>query len=99
MGNSACTCKRCCPCCPPKKEEQPLNHKTVYKSIYDYPSRTIWDLNLTEGDILEVIGENEHWLLVRRRTAKGNGSQGFVEEKGYVPKDFLKPLDSIEAES
>ncbi|XP_052436625.1 tyrosine-protein kinase SRK2 [Carassius gibelio] len=94
MGNSACTCKRCCPCCPPKNEER----KKVYKSIYDYPSRTIWDLNLTKGDILEVTGENEHWLYVRRRTAKANGSKDFVEEKGYVPKDFIKPLGSVEAE-
>ncbi|XP_016379409.1 tyrosine-protein kinase Src42A-like [Sinocyclocheilus rhinocerous] len=98
MGNSACTCKRCCPCCPLKNEERPLSRKRVYKSICDYPSRTIWDLNLKKGDILEVTGENEHWLYVRRRTAKGNGSKGFVEEKGYVPKDFIKPLESIEAE-
>ncbi|XP_016296578.1 tyrosine-protein kinase SRK2 [Sinocyclocheilus anshuiensis] len=98
MGNSACTCKRCCPCCPLKNEERPLSRKRVFKSIYDYPSRTIWDLNLKKGDILEVTGENEHWLYVRRRTAKGNGSKGFVEEKGYVPKDFIKPLESIEAE-
>lgn len=92
-----CTCKRCCPCCPPKNEEQSLSRKRV-KSIYNYSPRTILDLDLKKGDILEVIGENEHWLYVRRRTAKANGSKGFVEEKGYVPKDFIKPLDSVEAE-
>lgn len=94
-----CTCKRCCPCCPPKIEERPLSRKRAFKSICNYHSRTIWDLNLSKGDILEVTGENDHWLYVRRRTAKGNGSKGFVEEKGYVPKDFIKPLDSVEAES
>lgn len=45
-----------------------------------------------------MTGENEHWLYVRRRTAKANGSKYFVEEKGYVPRDFIKPLDSVEAE-
>ncbi|XP_052386509.1 tyrosine-protein kinase SRK2 [Carassius gibelio] len=98
MGNSACTCKRCCPCCPPNNEEQSLSRKRVFRSINNYPSRTIWDLELKKGDILEVTGENEHWLYVRRRTAKANGSKYFVEEKGYVPRDFIKPLDSVEAE-
>ncbi|XP_067224239.1 tyrosine-protein kinase Src42A [Chanodichthys erythropterus] len=98
MGNSACSCKRCCPCCPTKNEQPSLNRKRVFRSIYDYPSRTIWDLNLKKGDILEVTGETEYWLYVRRRTAKGGKSNSFVEEKGYVPKDFVKPLDSVEAE-
>lgn len=98
MGNSACTCKRRCPCCRTKNEQPSLNRKRVFRSIYDYPSRTIWDLNLKKGDILEVTRETEYWLYVRRRTAKGDKPNIFVEEKGYVPKDFVKPLDSVEAE-
>lgn len=47
---------------------------------------------------MEVTGETEYWLYVRRRTAKDGKSNSFVEEKGYVPKDFVKPLDSVEAE-
>ncbi|XP_077094855.1 tyrosine-protein kinase Src42A [Siphateles boraxobius] len=94
MGNS--TCKRCCRCCETKKEQPSINRNKVFKSIHNYPSRTIWDLNLKKGDVLEVISETEYWLFVRRQTAKGEKSK--VQEHGYVPKDFVKPLDSVEAE-
>ncbi|XDV42726.1 hypothetical protein PO909_011343 [Leuciscus waleckii] len=93
MGNSSC--KRCRWCCRTKKEQPSINRHRV-KSIHDYPSRTIWDLNLKKGDVLEVISETEYWLFVRRQTAKVDGSK--VQEHGYVPKDFVKPLDSVEAE-
>lgn len=42
------------------------------------------------------MGENQYWLYVRRRAAKG---EGILQEEGYVPKDFVKPVDSLEAQS
>jgi len=42
-----------------------------------------------------VISETDYWLFVRRQTAKADGSK---PQLGYVPKDFVKPLDSVEAE-
>lgn len=95
MGNSSC--KRCCRCCQTKKEQPSINRKRV-TSIHDYLSRTKSDLNLKKGDVLEVISETEYWLYVRRQTAKVDGSKHIVQELGYVPKDFVKPLDSVEAE-
>ncbi|XP_051501869.1 tyrosine-protein kinase SRK2-like [Myxocyprinus asiaticus] len=96
MGNSLCTCKCCCPCCP---KEPSLNYKSgFHKSIYNYVSRTPQDLNLKKGDFLEVLVETDHWLYVRRHPAKGERSKTLAEEQGYVPKDFVKPWDSVEAE-
>lgn len=98
MGNCECKPKCSCPWFSTKDQQATVNRDRVYTSIYSYPSRTIWDLNLKKGDILEVTGETEFWLYVRRRNAKTDKSKSLTEEHGYVPKGFVKPLDSVEAE-
>ncbi|XP_056624168.1 tyrosine-protein kinase SRK2 [Triplophysa dalaica] len=111
MGNSVSTCEPrcpdccldccpdccldCCPCCSQKKNEKTTIKRQTCTSIYNYASRTTLDLELKKGDILEIMGENEDWLYVRRRTAKG---QGIIHEEGYVPKNFVKPVESLEAQ-
>ncbi|XP_072545381.1 tyrosine-protein kinase Src42A isoform X2 [Salminus brasiliensis] len=95
MGNCGCSCKCCClPCSQEEQKNQKLRRVT---SVVDFHCRTLKDLKLNKGDILEVIEETQHWLYVRKRTAKGNKQNEFMEEKGYVPKDFVKPVDSLEA--
>ncbi|TRY83545.1 hypothetical protein DNTS_016255 [Danionella cerebrum] len=97
MGNIACKCRPCCPCCPPKSQTMGINRNRVFTSLYNYPPRTISDLNLKKGDVLEIMGESKHWFYVRR-TKASDGSDSSNEEKGYVPRDFIKPMDSVEAE-
>lgn len=95
MGNCNCSCKRCCPLC--SKEQEDVIRKRVYKSICEYSCNTLSDLKLKKGDILEVIEEKEHWVYAKRVT-RNSGENGFIEEQVYVPKDFLKPVDSLEAQ-
>lgn len=98
MGNTVCSCEWCCclPCLEVKKEETVIE-KQVYKSVFDYPSNSLSDRKLKKGDILEVIEEKENWVYARRCTAKGDKKE-FFEEQVYVPKDFLKPVNSMEAQ-
>ncbi|XP_066524443.1 tyrosine-protein kinase Src42A isoform X2 [Hoplias malabaricus] len=95
MGNCGCSCECCLPCCK-KEEKKPIKPRRVM-SRYEYHCRTLKDLKINRGDILEVIDETPHWLYVKKRTVNGDKQKGFVEEQGYVPKDFVKPLDSLEA--
>ncbi|XP_030642956.1 tyrosine-protein kinase SRK3 [Chanos chanos] len=97
MGNSLCSCKkRCCLMC--MDQEEPEKPRRVFKSVYDYPRRTLRDLKLKKGDTLEVIDETEHWLYVRKCTIKGENTRDSICEEGYVPREFIKPADSLEAE-
>lgn len=95
MGNCACSCERCCSLCSKKKEEG-IN-KRVYKSICEYHSNSLSDQKLRKGDILEVIEEGEHWVFAKRLTLKCD-KKGFIEEQVYVPREFVKPVDSLEAQ-
>nr|XP_055028482.1 tyrosine-protein kinase SRK3 [Misgurnus anguillicaudatus] len=96
MWSSVCSYGCCCPCCPQKEEsvKLPITRNFNHTSIYDYSSRTNLDLDLKKGDILEIIEEDEHWVFVKKHATI---SRGFIEEKGYVPRDFLKPSNSLEA--
>lgn len=96
MGNCACSCKRCCLLCSEEEEEDIFRHKQVYTSIFEYPCNSLIDLKLKKGDLLEVIEEREHWVYAKRLTARGN-EKGFIEEQVYIPRDFVKPVDSLEA--
>lgn len=97
MGNSACSCECCCSQCSEEKEEDIDVHKPVYKSICEYPCSSLSDLKLKKGDILELIEEGEHWVIAKRIPAK-HDKKGFIEEQVYVPRDFVKPVGSLEAQ-
>lgn len=77
-----------------ERKKETVTEKQVYKSIFDFPSNSPSDRKLKKGDILEVIEEGDHWVYARRRTVKN----GVSEEQVYVPKGFLKPVNSVEAE-
>ncbi|KAB5562171.1 hypothetical protein PHYPO_G00014920 [Pangasianodon hypophthalmus] len=98
MGNSACCCKRCCLLCSEEGEEETVAHKRVYKSIFEYPCNSLSDQTLKKGDILEVIEERGRWVYAKRLTVKCD-KKGFIEEQVYVPRDFVKPLGSLEAQA
>uniref|UniRef100_A0A4W4F8M3 Tyrosine-protein kinase n=1 Tax=Electrophorus electricus TaxID=8005 RepID=A0A4W4F8M3_ELEEL len=67
----------------------------AYKSLYNYQCHTLMDLKLSRGDILEVIEETQHWLYVKKHTVKDKN--GIVKEEGYVPRNYVKPVTSLEA--
>lgn len=96
MGSRLSSCKRCCLLCSEEEEEDTFSHKQVYTSIFEYPCNSLIDLKLKKGDLLEVIEEREHWVYAKILTAKCN-KKGFIEEQVYIPRDFVKPVDSLEA--
>lgn len=94
MGNCQ-SCSKCCKLLCPEEENGSINSEestdNLFTSIYNYPSHYVNDLRLQKGDILEVIAENEQWLYVKKSNVVG------IEEKGNVPRDFLRPAKSLEA--
>lgn len=61
-------------------------------------------MSLRQGDVLEVIGETANWLYVRRTRAEGPeeeaGGQARIlsADQGFVPREFVRPLHSLEAQ-
>ncbi|KAF4084188.1 hypothetical protein AMELA_G00125860, partial [Ameiurus melas] len=96
MGNSACSCKCCHLLC--SEEEDTVINKQMFISITEYACNSLSDQKLKVGDLLEVTEEGEHWVYAKRFTKKG-AKKGFIEEQLYVPRDFLKPVGSLEAQS
>ena len=61
----------------------------VVVAIYHYDARTDDDLSFQKGDTLEVRDSNGDWWYARdRKTGK----------KGYIPCNYVAPLQSLEAE-
>ena len=92
MGNSV----RCPELCPELKPKQ-------VTSLHDYPCRTLRDMTLRKGDVLEVIAETTHWLYVRRTREEGHADKQGGDAipgptEGYVPRNFVRPLHSLEAQ-
>ncbi|KAG7465874.1 hypothetical protein MATL_G00158450 [Megalops atlanticus] len=93
MGNTACCEKTLNVLCPTKREDP----KNAFTALYSYLPRTVKDLKLQRGDLLEVLEETEHWLYVRKRTLGTDRNNRNTEERGYVPRQFVKPTYSPEA--
>nr|XP_006626165.1 PREDICTED: tyrosine-protein kinase SRK3-like [Lepisosteus oculatus] len=97
MGNAA-FCDQCrCSCCHKQAESEIPDPYSAYASIYDYSPRTPMDLTVKRGDILEIINETEHWVYVRKLTVKSGRYSQVTDEKGYVPKQLIRPIHSLEA--
>lgn len=96
MGNSACSCKCCRLLC--SEEKDTVINKQMFISITEYACNSLSDQKLKVGDLLEVTEEGQHWVYAKRFTVKG-AKKGFIEEQLYVPRDFLKPVGSLEAQS
>uniref|UniRef100_A0AAY4BH42 Tyrosine-protein kinase n=1 Tax=Denticeps clupeoides TaxID=299321 RepID=A0AAY4BH42_9TELE len=63
---------------------------TMFVALYDYESRTASDLSFRKGERLQIINNTEgDWWL----------AQSFTSGKsGYIPSNYVAPLDSIQAE-
>ncbi|KAJ8398058.1 hypothetical protein AAFF_G00431350 [Aldrovandia affinis] len=68
----------------------------AYTPPYDCTPCIARDLRLRRGDLLQVMGETELWYYVRKRTLKNKGT--LTEERGYVPKHFVRRVCNLKAE-
>ncbi|XP_023652486.1 proto-oncogene tyrosine-protein kinase Src-like [Paramormyrops kingsleyae] len=63
---------------------------TTFVALYDYESRTASDLTFKKGERLQILNNTEgDWWLARSLTTGGSG---------YIPSNYIAPLDSIQAE-
>lgn len=74
---------------PPKPVEKP---GYVYVALYDYTARTDDDLSFNAGDKLEPLDKSDDWWFAR-------GISGISANKeGYIPANYVAPLESLDAE-
>lgn len=71
----------------------PSSQVQKYIALYDYTARTEDDLTFNTGDILEVLDKSPgEWWIVKALT----GVSAF--KQGYIPANYVAPLESIDAE-
>lgn len=73
----------------------PANKPGVYYvAQYDYAARTSEDLSFNTGDTLEALDKsNGDWWLARAL----NGVS--INKRGYIPSNYVEPVESIHSES
>lgn len=73
----------------------PANKPGVYYvAQYDYAARTSEDLSFNTGDTLEALDKsNGDWWLARALTGVS------VNKRGYIPSNYVEPVESIHSES
>lgn len=65
----------------------------VYIALYDYSARTEEDLSFNTGDTLEALDKRAgEWWYARALTGVS------VSKKGYIPANYVAPVESIDAE-
>jgi hypothetical protein len=72
--------------------------KNTYVAMFDYAARTNDDLTIKKGDILYISEEGKltnGWWLGRLKTPPIDGSQKI---SGYIPAQYVAPLDSLESQ-
>ncbi|XP_029589764.1 tyrosine-protein kinase Fyn [Salmo trutta] len=63
---------------------------TLFVALYDYEARTEDDLSFRKGERFQIINSTEgDWWDARSLTTGGNG---------YIPSNYVAPVDSIQAE-
>lgn len=64
-----------------------------YVALYDYSARTANDLSFSSGDTLEALDKRSgDWWLARALTGISASKQG------YIPANYVAPVESINAE-
>lgn len=64
-----------------------------YVALYDYSARTEEDLSFNAGDILEALDKsNRDWWLAKAVSGVA------AEKEGYIPANYVAPVESIDAE-
>lgn len=69
----------------------PVKPRPCYIALYDYDARTAEDLSFKKGEILEVRPEdlgNDWWMAQSKETRL----------EGYIPSNYVAPVETLEAE-
>lgn len=65
----------------------------LYIAQYDYSARTGEDLSFNAGDTLEALDKSAgDWWLAKALTGVS------ASKKGYIPANYVAPVESIDAE-
>lgn len=65
----------------------------VYVALYDYTARTEDDLSFCTGDRLEALDKSAgDWWVARALSGASQARQG------YIPSNYVAPVESIDAE-
>lgn len=73
-----------------EEEEDPTENQRFGKALDDFPADCDDELNLTAGEDVEILGEQDKWLYVRK---KQPGTDSKVA--GWVPMSFVKSHSSF----
>ncbi|NXR75062.1 FYN kinase, partial [Pycnonotus jocosus] len=69
---------------------QELESVTLFVALYDYEARTEDDLSFHKGEKFQILNSSEgDWWEARSLT---------TGETGYIPSNYVAPVDSIQAE-
>lgn len=64
-----------------------------YIALFDYSARTEEDLSFNTGDILEALDKSQgEWWIARALTGVS------ASREGYIPANYVAPVESIDAE-
>lgn len=76
---------------PPLPNNKP---GVYYVAQYDYAARTSEDLSFHTGDTLEALDKsNGDWWLARALSGVS------INKRGYIPSNYVEPVESIHSES
>lgn len=65
----------------------------LYVALYDYSARTEEDLSFNAGDTLEALDKSAgEWWYARALTGIS------ASQKGYIPANYVAPVESLDAE-
>lgn len=71
----------------------PESQLQKYVALYDYAARTQDDLTFNAGDVLEVLDKSPgEWWIAKALTGVS------AYKQGYIPANYVAPLESIDAE-
>lgn len=67
--------------------------RQFFVALYDYSARTEEDLGFNAGDMLEVIDKSpgDWWYALAVSGVSAN-------KRGYIPANYVAPVESIDAE-
>lgn len=74
-------------------QPRPQSTRNMYVALYDYSARTVDDLSFNTGDSLEVINKDAgQWWFAKALSGIS------ANRKGYIPANYVAPVESIDAE-